>query len=260
MALAEWTWIGGPHLMAGIDELHHLAGGVGVTDLGDHAARRVDPAEMHQRFLEMPGPLVAQARCRYGDLDRALNAVFDRILDGHEIELAVELGHLQGEIDGQCGRLAVARGAADEDAAVGRHADTGEQGCFGCRETEPLQGHAGVEPVGIEHAREQVIAVGLVGTALAAQRRDVRRQRHLAAGADRESLEGAPPVARLRRALVLGPALDQAHGRKARSGLRRLQGRDLPRDISGFHPRALDLRQTAAGKRGEHYCETTGSS
>ena len=53
------------------------------------------------------------------------------------------------------------------------------------------------------HAREQVIAVGLVRPALAAQRRDARRQRHLAAGADREALEGAPPVARLGRALVL---------------------------------------------------------
>ena len=208
----------GPHLMAGIDELHHLAGRVGVADLGDHAAGRVDPAEMHQRFLEMPGPLVAQARRRHGDLHGARNAVFDRVLDGHQIELAVELGHLQGEIDGQCGRLAVARGAADEDAAMGRHADPGEQGCFGCRETEPLQGHAGVEPVGIEHAREQVIAVGLVGAALAAQRRDARRQRHLAAGADREALEGAPPVARLGRALVL--AMEQETG-----GLAALLGR-----------------------------------
>ena len=93
----------GPYLMAGIDELHHLAGRVGVADLGDHAAGRVDPAEMHQRFLEMPGPLIAQARGRHRDLDGARNAVFDRVLDGHQIELAVELGHLQGEIDGQCG-------------------------------------------------------------------------------------------------------------------------------------------------------------
>ena len=200
----------GPYLMAGIDELHHLAGRIGVADLGDHAAGRVDPAEMHQRFLEMPGPLIAQARGRHRDLDGARNAVFDRVLDGHQIELAVELGHLQGEIDGQCGRLAVARGAADEDAAMGRHADPGKQGCFCCRETEPLQGHAGVEPVGIEHAREQVIAVGLVRAALAAQRRDGRRQRHLAAGADREALEGAPPVARLGRALVL--AMEQETG------------------------------------------------
>ena len=93
---------------------------------------------------------------------------------------------------------------------MGRHADPGKQGCFGCRETEPLQGHAGIEPVGIEHAREQVIAVGLVRAALAAQRRDARRQRHLAAGADREALEGAPPVARLGRALVL--AMEQETG------------------------------------------------
>ena len=200
----------GPYLMAGIDELHHLAGRVGVADLGDHAAGRVDPAEMHQRFLEMPGPLIAQARRRHGDLHRARNAVFDRVLDGHEIELAAELRHLQGEIGGECGRLAVARGAADEDAAMGRHADPGEQRGFGCRETEALQGHAGVEPVGIEHAGEQMIAVGLVGAALAAQRRDARRQRHLAAGADREALEGAPPVAGLRRALVL--AMEQETG------------------------------------------------
>ena len=208
----------GPYLMAGIDELHHLAGRIGVADLGNHAAGRVDPAEMHQRFLEMPGPLIAQARCGHRDLDGARNAVFDRVLDGHQIELAVELGHLQGEIDGQCGRLAVARGAADEDAAMGRHADPGKQGCFGCRETEPLQGHAGIELVGIEHAREQVIAVGLVRSALAAQRRDARRQRHLAAGADREALEGAPPVARLGRALVL--AMEQESG-----GLAALLGR-----------------------------------
>ena len=86
---------------------------------------------------------------------------------------------------------------------MGRHADPGEQRGFGCRETEALQGHAGVEPVGIEHACEQMIAVGLVGAALTTQRRDARRQRHLAAGADREALEGAPPVTGLGRALVL---------------------------------------------------------
>ena len=57
----------------------------------------------------------------------------------------------------------------------------------------------------------------------------------------------------------IGTALDHAHGRKARSGLRRLQGRDLPRDISGFHPCALDLRQAAARKHGERQCETTRS-
>ena len=93
----------GPYLVAGIDELHHLAGRVGVADLGDHAAGRVNPAEMHQRFLEVPGPLIAQARRRHRDLHRAGNAVFDRILDGHEIELAVELRHLQGEIGRQGG-------------------------------------------------------------------------------------------------------------------------------------------------------------
>ena len=101
-----------------------------------------------------PSPEVGTAICtapRY--------AVFDRVLDGHQIELAAELGHLQGEIGGERGRLAVARRAADEHTAMGRHADPGEQGGFGCRETETLQGHAGVEPVGIEHAREQVIAV-----------------------------------------------------------------------------------------------------
>ena len=66
----------------------------------------------------------------------------------------------------------------------------------------------------------------------------------------------------------IGTALYKAHRGQARPGLRGSrsrsprspEGRDLPRDISGFHPRALDLRQAAAGKRGEHYCETTGSS
>ena len=65
----------------------------------------------------------------------------------------------------------------------------------------------------------------------------------------------------------IGTALYKAHRGQARPGLRGSrsrsprspEGRDLPRDISGFDPRALDLRQAAAGKRGEHYCETTGS-
>ena len=181
---------------------------------------------MHQRFLEMPGSLVAQARGGHRDLHRARNAVFDRVLDGHQIELAVELGHLQGEVGRQGGRLAVARRAADEDAAMRRHADPGEQRGFGCRETEALQGHAGVEPVGIEHAGEQMIAVGLVGAALAAQRRDARRQRHLAAGADRKALEGAPPVAGLRRALVLAME-KEARGLAAFLGRQRLGQRQL---------------------------------
>ena len=66
----------------------------------------------------------------------------------------------------------------------------------------------------------------------------------------------------------IGTALYKAHRGQARPGLRGSrsrsprspEGRDLPRDISGFHPCVPDLRQAAAGKRGEHYCETTGSS
>ena len=57
----------------------------------------------------------------------------------------------------------------------------------------------------------------------------------------------------------IGPSLDHANGRKARSGLRRPQGRDLPRDISGLHPRVFDLGQATARERGERQCETDGS-
>ena len=71
---------GGPDLVPGVDALQHLAGRVGVPDLGDHARRRVHPAEVHQRLLEVTGAGLAGARRRHRDLDRAGDAVLDRVL------------------------------------------------------------------------------------------------------------------------------------------------------------------------------------
>ena len=180
---------GGPDLVAGIDALEDLAGGVGVADFRDHARGGMNPAEVHQRVLVVTGARLTRARGGHRDLDRAGDAVFDRILEGDEVELPVHLGHLQGEVDGHRGGLAVAGAPADEDAALHRHADLGEQRRLGVGEAKPLQGHALVETVAVEQAGEQMVGVGFVGTALAAQRRYPAGQRHRAAGPDGESLE-----------------------------------------------------------------------
>ena len=180
---------GGPDLVAGIDALEDLAGGIGVADLRDHARGGMNTAEMHQCVLVVSGPGLSGARRGHRDLDRAGDAVFDRILEGDEVELPVHLGHLQGEVDGHRGGLAVAGAPADEDAALHGHAYLGEQRRLGVGEAKPLQGHALVEAVAVEQAGEQVVGVGLMGAALAAQRRDPARQRHRTAGPDGESLE-----------------------------------------------------------------------
>ena len=62
-----------------------------------------------------------------------------------------------------------------------------------------------------------MVAVGLVRSALAAQRRHRGRQGHLASGADGEALECAPLVGGLCRALVLAVE-DEAHGLAALVG------------------------------------------
>ena len=73
----EWDGVGvvdvdgGPDLVPGIDALQHLARGIRVADLGDHAGCGVHPAEVHQRLAEVPGAGLAGARRRHRDLDRA---------------------------------------------------------------------------------------------------------------------------------------------------------------------------------------------
>ena len=211
----------GPHLVAGIDELEHLAGGVGVPDLRDHPGGGMDPAEVHQRVPKMPRTLLAGAGGGHRDLHRARDGVFHRVLDGHDIELAFRLLHLQREVGGQGGGLAVAGAAAEEDAAPERHADLGEDLGLFRREAEALQGRAALDAVAVEEAGEEVVAVGLVGAALAAERGDGGGQRHLAAGANGKTLEGAPLVGGLGRSLVLAVE-EEAHDLAALVGGKRL--------------------------------------
>ena len=201
---------GGPHLVPGVDELQHLARRIGVADLRDHSRRRMHPAEVHQRVPEVPAALLAGAGGGHRDLHRARNGVFHRVLDSDHVELSLRFLHLEREIGGQRGGLAVPRSSAEEDAAPEREADLGEHRRLLCGEAEALQGGALLDAVAVEEAREQMIAVGLVGSALAAQRGDRVRQRHLAAGADREPLEGASLVRGLCRSLVLAVE-EEAH-------------------------------------------------
>ena len=197
----------------------------------------MDAAEVHQRLLETASALVARTRGRRRDLHRPRDRVLHRVLDGDDVEPSVRLLHLEGEVGGQRRGLAVAGGAADEDAAVQRHADLGEHRRLFRREAETLQGHAALDAVAVEQAGEQVIAVGFVRAALTAQRGDGGGERHLAAGADREALEGAALVAGLGRPLVL--AVEQeAHGlaalvRRHRLGERQLAVVDDAEDAAG---------------------------
>ena len=189
--------------MPGVDELQHLARRVRVADLRDHPRRRMHPAKMHQRLLEPPAPLVPRPRGRRRDLHRPRDRVLHRVLDGHHVELPVRLGHLEGQVRRERRGLAVPGRAAEEDPPVQGEADLGEHRRLRGREPQAFEGHPPLDAVAVEQPREQVVAVGLVRPALAAQRRDRGRQRHLAAGPHREPLERAPLVARLRRALVL---------------------------------------------------------
>ena len=211
---------GGPHLVAGIDELEHLSRRVRVPDLGDHARGGMDPAEVHERVPKMLSALLARARGGHRDLHRARDGVFHRVLDGHDIELAFRLLHLQREVGGQGGGLAVAGAAAEEDAAPERHADLGEDLGLFRGEAEALQGRAALDAVAVEEAGEEVVAVGLVRAALAAERGDGGGQRHLAAGANGKTLEGAPLVGGLGRSLVLAVE-EEAHDLAALVGGKR---------------------------------------
>ena len=127
-----------------------------------------------------------------------------------QVELPLHLGHLEGEVDGEGSGLAVPGAAADDDAALHGHADLGEQRGLGPGEAEALQRHVFVQPVAVEEPGEEMVGVGVVRPALAAERRDVARQRHRAAGADGETLEGGAAVAGLRRSLVLAVE-EEAH-------------------------------------------------
>ena len=170
----------------------------------------MDPAEVHQRVPEVSAALLAGAGGWHRDLHRARDGVLHRVLDGHHVELALRLLHLKREVGGQSGGLAVTCRAAEEDAAPERHADLREHRRFLGGEAEALQRGALGDAVAVEEAGEQMIAVGLVRTALAAQRRHCLGQRHLAAGADREALEGASLVGSLGGALVLAVE-EEAH-------------------------------------------------
>ena len=77
-----------------------------------------------------------------------------------------------------------------------------------------------LDAVAVEEAGEEVVAVGLVGAALAAERGDGGGQRHLAAGANGKTLEGAPLVGGLGRALVLAVE-EEAHDLAALVGGKR---------------------------------------
>ena len=211
----------GPHLMTGIDELEHLAGRVGVPDLGDHPGGGMDPAEVHERVPEVFAALLAGAGGGHRDLHRPRDGVFHRVLDGDDVELALRLLHLQCEVGGQGGGLAVARRAAEEDAAPERHADLGEDLGLLRGEAEALQGRAALDAVAVEEAGEEVVAVGLVRAALAAERGDGGGKRHLAAGANGKTLEGAPLIGGLGRALVLAVE-EEAHDLAALVGGQRV--------------------------------------
>lgn len=222
--------------MTGIDDVEHLAGGVGVSDFRDHAAGRVDAAEVHEGAPVVDGPFLPGARGRNGDLDGAGNAVFDGVLQRHHVEFAPVLGELQGQVDGKGRRLAVARAAAEKDGPVARHADPREDRRLVGREPEILESHPAVEPVAVEGAAVHVIAVEIVGTALAAQSAHRRGQRHGAARADRESLELAPLVGRLRRPVDLAVE-EEAHHLPALVGAQRM---------AEFQLRVVDDRPHAA--------------
>ena len=71
-----------------------------------------------------------------------------------------------------------------------------------------------------------MVAVGLVGAALTAQRGDGGGKRHLAAGANGKTLEGAPLVGGLGRALVLAVE-EEAHDLTALVGGKRLSKLEL---------------------------------
>ena len=101
--------------------------------------------------------------------------------------------------------------AAEEDAAPERHADLGEHRRLLGGEAEALQGGALGDSVAVEEAGKEVVAVGLVGVPRwQRSAEDGGRQRHLAARADREALEGASLVGSLGGALVLAVE-EEAH-------------------------------------------------
>ena len=81
--------------------------------------------------------------------------------------------------------------------------DAGERRRLLAGEPQLLQGGVRRQGVAVEDAREQVIAVRFVRTALAAQGRHLLRQRNGPVAADREPLERVALVAGLTRALVL---------------------------------------------------------
>ena len=187
----------------------------------------MDPAEVHERVPKMPRTLLAGARGGHRDLNRPRDGVFHRVLDGHDIELALRLLHLQREVGGQGGGLAVAGAAAEEDAAPERHADLGEDlGLFRLRSRGSPGSCLSLDAVAVEEAGEEVIAVGLVGAALAAERGDGGGKRHLAACANGKTLEGAPLVGGLGRALVLAVE-EEAHDLAALVGGQRLSELEL---------------------------------